>query len=324
MNLTYRILWVDDHESFIEGLEGTIDAIKNYITDQGFDPHLEFRISPAEIEKDIDGNKFDLMVIDYNLTEDGEKKGDDVISAVRDSDCLTEVIFYSGDPDNVLRAAAAEKRLDGVFFSTKDADALKGKVLDVFDLTIRKVVDVNNMRGVVMAGVADLDHQLQDLISKVHHGFDEQQQIAHRKKLLEKMLPTAKIVKRLIADEDHVSIANLQKEIDAFKELEPKDFISLVSCRGFDSNKRVEIASSICKEQAHLAGYKEKLDEIKKLLTWRNALAHQRPTEQNGIHIFDVDGTATPFDDSCRMQLRKTLREHRLHLDQMLEKANNK
>lgn len=323
MNLNYRILWVDDHEGFIESLEGTVDAIKNYIADQGFDPFIEFRVSPEAIEKDVDGNNFDLMVIDYNLTEDGSKKGDDVIRSVRSSNCLTEVIFYSGDADNVLRVAAAEKKLDGIFFSSKETDSLMRKVLDVFDLTIRKVVDTNNMRGVVMAGVAGLDHQLHDLISKVHDGFNEEQKIAHRKKLLEKMLPAAKAIKQLIADETHISISNLQKLIDTFKDFEPKDFTSLVTSRGFDSYKRVEIATSLCKGHARLAREKEKIEEIKKLLLWRNALAHQKPIEQDGIQIFDLDGTATPFDDSCRTQLRKILRQHRQHLEEILENAGN-
>lgn len=310
MNLTYKILWIDDAEDWIESFDR--DSLSDYIKAEGFEPEFEIRTSPDEIARDVDGTSFDLMVIDYNITENGSKCGDDIIKSVRDNDCLTEVIFYSQNSAAILRQKAADKEIDGVFYANRDQDSLLRKIQDVFDLTVRKVVDVNNMRGIVMAGVADLDHLLADLIREIHTKLDETGQVSHRKKLLERMLPAAKSLRRLMADEDHVSLRELQTAINVLKELEPKSFEDLVKFRGFDSYKRVDVVTGLCKNHLHLEPHKEKIEEIKIVLKWRNALAHQRPKLQDGVYIFEPnEGTQENFDAAMTRELRKKIREHR-------------
>lgn len=317
MNIAYKILWIDDAEDWIDSINR--DVLEDYIKDQGFDPFFEIRTSPEQIEMGVDGGAFDLLVVDYNITESGDKCGDDIIKSVRDNDCLTEVIFYSQNSATMLRQKAAEKEIDGVFFANRDQDSLLRKMQDVFDLTVRKVVDVNNMRGIVMAGVADLDHLLEDIIREIHIKLDADGQVGHRKKLFEKMLPAAKAMKRLVADEEHVSLKDLQAAIDVLKQLEPKSFDDLVKYRGFDSYKRVEAATSLCKIHAQLAEHKERIEDIKNVLMWRNALAHQRPEIQDGVHVFQpIEGTRERFDDNMTRELRKKLREHRIFLESLL------
>src|SRR6185369_4137526 len=108
MNLTYRILWIEDNDQYIESLNQA--TLERYVQEQGFDLDITFRTSPEDIALEVDGSAYDLMVIDYQITEDnrhdetgkenarGSKTGDDVIKSVREHDCLTEVIFYSGSP----------------------------------------------------------------------------------------------------------------------------------------------------------------------------------------------------------------------------------
>lgn len=322
MNLTYKILWIDDAEDWIESIDR--DILDDYIKAEGFDPEFEIRSSPEDIALDVDGKSFDLMVIDYNITENGHKCGDDIIKSVRDNDCLTEVIFYSQNSSTILRKKAAEKEIDGVFYANRDQDSLLRKIQDVFDLTVRKVVDVNNMRGIVMAGVADLDHLLGDLIREIHTKLDEDGRVSHRKKLLERMLPAAKSLRRLMADEDHASLQELQKAINVLKDLEPKSFDELVKYRGFDSYKRVEIATGLCKIYVHLEPHRVQIEEIKTVLKWRNALAHQRPSIENGVYVFEPDeGVPQNFDAAMTRELRKKIREHRAFLESIMEAVRN-
>ncbi|KQW99942.1 hypothetical protein ASC94_30900 [Massilia sp. Root418] len=314
MNLEYRILWVEDDESFIESQAQTLEKLKTHIQDEGFDITFDFKTSPSQIDIAVVGYDFDLIVIDYNLTEDGEN-GDDVIKAVRDHNFLTEVIFYSGKASGTLRQKAAEKQLDGVFFSTKDADALFAKILSVFELTVRKVVDVNNMRGIVMAAIADIDHQLSDILTILHDKLQDAEKIKHRKKLYGKMLPNIANVRKLTDNDQHEAISALEATLDELKKLEPKDFLTLVGHHGFDSYKRVGAVESFCKAGGPLDGFKEKIESIKGLLKWRNALAHQKPTVKAKIAYFELnEGELVAFDAPNGRALRKSLREHRLHL----------
>lgn len=314
MNLNYRVLWVDDDESFIESQSQTLEKLTLHIENEGFDIEFVFKASPEDLDLSVIGDEFDLIVIDYNLTEHGEN-GDDVIKAVRENNFLTEVIFYSGNSSGILRKIAADKQLDGVFFSTKDADALFAKVVSVFELTIRKVVDINNMRGIVMAAIADIDHQLSDLLQSLHDGLNDEKKNAHRKKLFGKMLPTVSNIRKLASDESHDILLALEKAIDAVRELEPKEFTTLVENRGFDSHKRVEAIESFCKIEGPLLPFKEKIETIKLLLQWRNALAHQRPVLQNGIaHFLLGPDELHAFNAENGRVLRKSIREHRITL----------
>lgn len=336
MNLIYKVLWIEDNEQYVDALNH--DFLKAHLHGNGFELELQFRTSPEEIALDVDGTAFDLMVIDYQITEHSEgddetanaadeKTGDKVIKAVRDHDCLTEVIFYSGAPTNELRQIAAQRELEGVFFSDRDPEVLLRKICDVFDLTVRKVVDVNNMRGIVMAGVADIDHKLADLLLELHNQLDDAGQKAHHMKLYEKMLQKERSIKKLVANPnpEDALIKNLYSAINALKGLAPKNFDEIIEEREFDSHGRVEATSSLCSTHLKFGGEKAKLDEIKHLLKWRNALAHQRPKTENGIQIFEPnEGEPEPFDEARTLELRKKLREHTVHLENLLKSAREK
>lgn len=333
MNLTYRILWIEDNEDYVDALNQVY--LQTHVQDHGFNLDLKFRISPEEIALDVDGSEFDLMVIDYHITEDNdlsnngliddkdEKTGDKVIQAVREHDCLTEVIFYSGKPRNELRQIAADRELEGVFFSDRDPDVLLKKVCDVFDLTVRKVVDVNNMRGIVMAGVADLDHQLSDLLLELHNQLDVEGKNKHHKKLFQQMLRKERTIKKLVENPEDDLMKEMFKSINALKNLAPKKIEELIEEREFDSHSRVEAAASLCNNHENLVNEKAKLDEIKYLLKWRNALAHQRPRiDENGVQLFEpTKDQPEAFDETRTRDLRKKLREHSFHLEHILKRV---
>ena len=321
MNLSYSILWVDDDESFNDSQSHMLDQLREYIASDGFDLFIQFETSPDKVNLNEINNAFDLMVIDYNLTHDGQN-GDDLIKSIRDHDCLTEVIFYTAGSSNNLRQFAADKELEGIFFSSKDADALRGKVESVFALTVRKVLDVDNMRGLVMAGVADIDHQLTDLLKVIHEKLEENERLDHRKKILGKMLPVARDVKKLFTDSAHDAFEGLSKAISALNDLDPQTFDILIGHRGFDSHKRAEAVESFCLRVTELAQFKDNIASIKASLKWRNALAHQQPKIIDDVHYFQPERDKDEaFDENRRKDLRKSMRELRLRLTEAKQVA---
>lgn len=317
MNLTYKILWIEDESDFIDSFD--VDALARYIEDQGFDPDIEFRMTPDDIKKEVDGRNYDLLIVDYNITEDNFH-GSDLIRQVRDTNCLTEVIFYSQDPTQ-LRNIAATQKLEGVFFSGRDRDQLPRKIQDVFNLTVRKVVDVDNMRGIVMSGVAEVDHLVSDVIRAIHRNLDEGKQTELCKRLLKKMRPVVKHLRALVKDTDHPHFTEVEKLIDAVVDLDPAEFETLLGARSFDSSKRVDMVVSLSKDHAHLKEHKESINSVKDLLLWRNALAHQKEkgSDANGFPIFEPrEGQEQSFDNATTLKLRQQLREHRKRLTTIL------
>lgn len=311
MNLTYRILWIEDNTDFIDSFD--IDAMGAYVAEQGFEPIIEIRTTPEEISADVDGSQYDLLIIDYNIAE-GDVHGSDVIRQIRDKNCLTEVIFYSQNAVSQLREVAAEKELEGVFFSGRNRDQLLGKINSVFDLTVRKVVDVENMRGIVMSGVAELDHLVTDVIRAIHDSLDAGKKVELCRKLLGKLRPTVKHLKALVKDPDHVHFGEIEKLIDVITSLDPVDFELLANDRSFDSSKRVDMAFSLCGKIDHLKSHSNGINDIKSMLLWRNALAHQRPkkVDERGFQIFEPSrGQEEVFDTARTLKLRQDLRAQR-------------
>ncbi|MEO3864994.1 response regulator [Rheinheimera fenheensis] len=309
MNLDYKILWIEDDSDFIDSLNK--DVFINHINSEGFTPDVTYRVNHEDIISRVDGEKYDLIVVDYNITEDGISGGD-VIRSIRDDSSLTEVIFYSGNSITKLREIAADKELEGVFFSSRDNDALPRKVCDVFDLTVRKVLDINNMRGIVMAEVADLDHQLSDLIQQIYLTLGEESRPIHHRKMFMRIVPDVRAIKSLV-DDDCSDINKLIKEIK--KKLDVinlKDLAQLIGSRSFDSSKRVESLVGLCKLNEVLNNERQLLDNIKNTLLWRNALAHQRPLLVDGQWQFTLkEGQNEFFNQEQARLLRHKLQEHR-------------
>lgn len=318
MNLTYTVLWIENDKEFIDSFD--TDDLKEYVEEQGFDLRLEYRMSPEEIRAEVNGSLFDLLIIDYNIAdgdgENGDLHGSDVIRQIRDQNCLTEVIFYSASGVPKLRKEAADRGLEGVFYSGRPTEQLLRKIKDVFNLTVRKVVDVENMRGIVMAGVADLDHLVTDVIRAVHGSLEAGKQVDLCKRLLVKMRPVIKGLKALVKEQGHVHFDEVEKLVDAIVQLDPADFETLVKARSFDSHKRVEMAISLCKDYEHLRAHKDEISSIKDLLLWRNALAHQRPKKlENGYPVFETrEGNEEAFNEERTRLLRQQLRSQRAAL----------
>lgn len=314
MKLTYKILWIDDSEDLIESFPR--GRLESHIEGQGFEFSLETRVSPDEVKSPIDGSKYDLLIIDYNLTESGPN-GDDLIKTIRDHDCLTEVIFYSANVDG-LRDAAISKELDGVFFSNKQTEPLLRKICDVVDLTIRKVIDLENMRGIVMAGVADLDHLLKEIVQQHHQKMEEAERLEYRRYLLKKMVPDSQGVKRLIVEETHAVFSAFENSINEICRLSPKEFEELVKSRAFDSYKKVMAVCNACKGRPEISRHQQDVNSIRTLLDWRNALAHQRPIIDNSIEFFEIGGARLPFDQARARELRQDIRRYRSLLEEVI------
>lgn len=320
MNLSYRILWIEDDSDFVESFD--TEAIEKHVVDQGFDPFIELRTTPEQIGEAVDGTQYDLLIIDYNIAE-GDLHGSDVIQQVRDSGCPTEVLFYSNNGAAELRQIAAKQELEGVFFSGRDRDQLLRKITGVFDLTVRKVIDVENMRGIVMSGVAELDHLVTDVIRSVHDNLDEGKQIDLCKKLLGKLRPTVKHLKVLVRDSEHIHFSEIEQLINSITALDPADFEILAKARSFDSSKRVDMAHSLCKDDEVLKPHVQDIHSIKEMLLWRNALAHQKPRkfDGEGFQIFEpTEGKEEAFNAAKTLKLRQDLRTQRATLLAILDK----
>jgi CheY-like chemotaxis protein len=317
MRLRYKILWVENELDFVESFP--IERVAQHIEGEGFEFELEVRSTPQDVKRVVSQRDYDLLLVDYNITED-EFDGADLIRKIRDNKCLTEVIFYSSAGISKLHEEASSKQLEGVFFSSRREDQLIKKIKDLFDLTVEKVLDLNNMRGIVMAGVSDLDAAMEAVIRARHKTCSDRDKDLLCRKIVGKIRPKAKQIAELVKAFPAEQMAQLEGLLKQIDQIDPAEFEHLVHPRRLDSSKRVDLVAGFCDTAANLGEFKEAIQAMRQLLKWRNALAHQRPLPNSvGLLEFEIDpGVVEVFDGAMTKSLRTQILEHTARLERLL------
>lgn len=154
------MLWVEDDDSWFDT---TSELFKENIDDYGFTPVIERKKSLEEVIEEISLNslkKYDILLIDFNLKN---STGDSIIDFLRDKDIYTDIIFYSSDK-NLILDSIREHQFEGVYHS--DRKELEDKFEKVFKTTIKKIEEINSMRGLVVGETSELDALIEDNLMK--------------------------------------------------------------------------------------------------------------------------------------------------------------
>lgn len=279
MKLSYSILWFDDSRELIDSLD--INYLEESISKWGFIPDIKFVTTPDEFQAQAPYSTYDLLVVDYNLQDYGH--GQDFIEKVRDQEVFTEIIFYSSGATSLLWNAVYERQLEGIFIANKDT--ILERILKVGQQTLRKVLDLENMRGIVMAEVGDLDLLLNTILTSAISGLSEEK----KNEIFERFYAAS-----------HEHNADHKKSLDRFKEA-PTIELLLSLC---DSDKRWQNYSRAKKHHDILKSATIG-DYVTDILRPRNFLAHGVPTpSDDGSAVFRYQGKEFIFNDQISTELR--------------------
>lgn len=135
MDLSYKVLWVEDEETWAVSVES---SLKEVIEEKYGLVYAKTMVDHSD--DSIKYNDYDLILMDFNLSdgEDG-KTGDKIIQHIREIDVLTDVVFYSAKGPAFIKEKAAILGLEGVYFSDRDKDQFIDKVSKVVESTIWKI-----------------------------------------------------------------------------------------------------------------------------------------------------------------------------------------
>lgn len=153
--MEYNIVWFEDSKDYVKSYA---DLLKDHLNNLGFILNLTVREDGSDFLKIIEAKDVDLLLIDRNLPD---SKGEAIIEAARKDELYTEAIFYSGVED----ASKINKDLEGVFYASRDN--LLAKTKKIIELTIKKNLDVSNIRGLFIAETIDATSQMEEIISKI-------------------------------------------------------------------------------------------------------------------------------------------------------------
>ena len=290
MRLTYEILWFEDTPSWYEEAKA---PIKEYLEDWGFDLEVERRDNSDGLDVLLGKPKFDLILVDLNLA--GEK-GDKLIKSIRDHQIFTEIVFYSQNGVKAVRDRMKEEGVDGVYCASREGQEFDERVIKVIETTIKKVQEINHLRGVVLAEVSELDQKMEDFLTaylnKLEGKACDERKMELKKKTMEKLVDRMESLKKL----DEISqVEKLLNGLDAY-------------------NKWMAI-KRICKDEVKFADFLKIFalfdDEV---LKKRDILAHVvEAIDGEGKTILKstmVGHEEFVFNDAQCISIRKTLRKH--------------
>jgi len=309
MTLEYKILWIEDE---IKSIRGNKRVIEKYLENtKGFIPNVQIVKTFDEFENDIgydDLKNYDLLLIDLNLDEDddSQKDGNLIIQNIRNQQIYTEIIFYSSQYED-LKEKVTEHFVEGIF--TSERKMIDTKAKQIIDVTLHKVQDVNNLRGLIMAEVAELDRLKEKIIIK---GSNKVSNKAIEKYTLKKIKESG--------------TSNQNKAKRFLEDIENITFESLFQSLGFvDSDKKAKATGEILAK----LGITEPISKddfiqpyIDNILIKRNKFAHIE--ECDGV---DEYGNACkvigdiPFTEEKCIEIRKEIRMYKKLLEKIYLKV---
>lgn len=282
MRLAFSVLWFDDNEDYFDSLD--LEPLRTEILSWGFWPQIKQVTTPKEFNECSPFDSYDLIIVDRNLED--YASGQEFIADIRENAVYTEVIFYTAGNTGDLWEAIHDKKLEGVFVSSRNS--ILSKIAKVGRQSVRKVLDLENMRGIVMAEVGELDRLLDEIMSIGFNHLTQEQQVTIFSKFHERAAKqnqdNGKYLTEFLNDPTVARMIELS-----------------------DSNKRwqnfnqLRKAHKKLKNEAKVGNYEEDI------LHPRNSLAHGTPVLENGVYHFHHRGTVFLFDENTSLRLRQTI-----------------
>jgi CheY-like chemotaxis protein len=182
MKLTYKVLWIDDRQKQVSNAQ---DRVREKLARLGFELCLT-KIDKVDSEKQLRDilikNEFDLLVVDYKMQAKA-KDGSELIKIIRRSCTATDIAFYSSETPSDLRSKI---NVDGVYCYNRNH--LPSDLMYLIDARLKKLLDLNQMRGLYLAAVADFDHLIDDIIHSTFDKVDEALKAPHVKYIIDTVL----------------------------------------------------------------------------------------------------------------------------------------
>lgn len=184
MNIRYKLLWIDDSKDYIEATEELVEGV--IISNNMFPQVVTFNTFDEFKKRELDNfdlnrfNIYDLIVIDYALSDETGETGDNIIREIRNRNIYTDVVFYSSAYEKMMAAIKNKGQLSGVYFA--DKLDLTTTIDAVIKKNIRREFSLANIRGILMDGTSEFDFMSKNVSLELYAKLTPEEQ----KEIIEK------------------------------------------------------------------------------------------------------------------------------------------
>jgi hypothetical protein len=297
MRMDFNVLWVED---LPDRVRSTVQRIEPLIRREGFRLKVEFASTLDKateyLSDGIYGDHIDLVLMDYDLGAGG--KGDDGLGIVRRQFPFKDIVFYSADAPN-LPALVANQQIQGVFCSMRDD--LHDTVLGVFETLMKKVLDIDHSRGIVMGATSDIDQYVNECLVASFDAGDEQLRAAAMQILAKHLKEKSKSFSKEL---------ELLEKIEHVAELQPYHGT-------YTSNDRLRLLKNLIEKSGANMDMLPLIDDyLNNTVRKRNDLAHVK-VKINGFSRTLYDRTGEVLTGEKMKGLRQELLAMQLRLEQL-------
>lgn len=330
MKLKYRILWFEDDTDYVT--EDLGPEIKKFIEDRGFIFDCIHHVTGAPLDELIRSKNFDLIVTDLNLgsSETGEK----LIDYIRDNKIYTEVLLYSANASELESIINNKGWVERASFSIGLGN-LPQKFKDLIQLTIKKVEDVNNLRGLVISETIDLEKKIEGILMKFfgavgENGVDEKKKelllniYEKKKERHENELKEVETVDfnnlHELIEKDILTAANSYDALQSVLKLKVKEVNAILNS---GNPLEEEVREKYINHKEELENLKKELSNFRgEVLRIRNTLAHvKEEVGADGIPFLESinrEGKKIVFTSEEYIKIRKDLMKHSDNLGKII------
>jgi uncharacterized protein YerC len=243
-------------------VEAQIKGIAKLMADEGFYFSPQLCTSMDEVRKLIADHVFtdeiDLILVDWDLGSGIQ--GQEAIAVIRETVPYKDVVFYSAqNPADELRKLAFARGIEGVYCASREG--LVDEVFGVFESLVKKVLDLDHTRGIVMGATSDIDNMVKECLIVIHGKLDEAGQQTMLKEALKQ-----------IAD----SIKELTKKADKLQNATTLPTV-LEAHRIFTAFDRLKMLRNVLKDEmlkSHAGARTAVITYMDKVVPERNSLGH--------------------------------------------------
>lgn len=293
MKLEFCALWIDDQPKHVKSFA---EGIQRRLSELGFELEVSEATAVDKVEEVLGGHVhndgIDIVLVDYDLGVKGAG-GEQALASVRKRFPYKDIIFYSADDREKLREIAYKAKIDGVYFSTRLS--LVDDTMSIIEKNLNKVLDIDHMRGIVMAATSDIDDLVERSLVAVHDRLGEKEQETFRSETV------GMIEKKLSKWGEDLAKAAGKSKLEAILRLRHL----------FTAADRLDcLLQQLDEWKSEISTPLETADAYRQtIVPRRNKLAHARLTVQDQRRV--LLGTDGPISDEDMRELRCELIRHR-------------
>ena len=269
MKIEFITLWVDDQIDFADSIKMQLE---DWLEEKGFELTVLMHKNADKVLENIKCKDVELIIIDYRLPG---KNGDSLIEEIRQGGFYHDIIFYS-------EGALPEKRLDGVFFVSKQ-DA-RTRIKELIEFKLKRSSDPISIRGWIVADSIELEGMVTELLAQC---FVEKESLTFSE--------------RLLGHDSPLEFAKKHTLLNGIL----KDLVKSLNAQGLQDEQRT-IELRTCKSIFN--------DFVKEVIHIRNAIAHQKVEDLGTGKIIKMRTTKITLNEVSFTKMRRDLRKHRDNL----------